>query len=244
MTYVEFRDVNYGQYLDYDGSYGSQCWDLAQFYFTQVLNVPDSVLSGCGWVKNMVLWDWKYQEMMEYFDEVSTIDMQQGDVCIWTGGDGHIAIFDHYDPNDNNCYYFSQNPNPCEVIPVNMEGHHCFRRKKEVTPDPTPVIVPNVERDEYNNQIEVCVPELRVRDEPSLDSSVLGYANEGLYNYFETCNKDDYLWYKIGNRNWIASSDEWTKVYPRVEDEYISLKVLEHDGDYCKVDMSNFYVRK
>lgn len=135
MTYQEFKNKYNGKYIDYDGHHGAQCWDLIQYYNVEVLNVPDTVFSGCGWVGNMVLWDWKYAELMKYFDEVSTIDMQPGDVCIWADPNNekncHVAIFDHYNPDDNNCYYFSQNPNPCKVMVVNMNGHHCFRRKKE-----------------------------------------------------------------------------------------------------------------
>jgi hypothetical protein len=254
MTYQEFKNKYNEQYIDYDGSYGCQCWDLAQFYFTQVLNVPDSVLSGCGWVGNMVLWDWKYAELMEYFDEVSTIDMQQGDVCIWANPDNeqncHIAIFDYYNRDDNNCYYFSQNPNPCRVMVVNMEGHHCFRRKKETPPappEPTPVITPNVERDETRDQIEVLpdTKELRVRNLPGLDEEIIGYANPGFYNYFETVEKDDYTWYRISDNNWIAYSDEWEKVYPgKPKEEFIQLKVLDKKDGYVLVDLGQVWIKE
>ena len=251
MTYQEFKNKYNGKYIDYDGAYGCQCWDLGQYYFTEVLNVPDSVLSGCGWVGNMVLWDWKYEQMMEYFDEVSTIGMQQGDVCIWANPNNeqncHIAIFDYYNPDDNNCYYFSQNPNPCQVMPVNMNGHHAFRRKQAIPPappEPTPVITPNVPRDEYRDQIEVIVPELNVRTSPGLDGQKIGFANPGLYNYFESVDADGYTWYRISDNNWIASSDEWTKLYPKKEDEYIQLKVLDKKEGYVLVDLGKVWVKE
>lgn len=240
MTYQEFKKKYNECYVDYDNAYSSQCWDLIQYYNVEVLNVPDSVFSGCGWVKNMVLWDWKYEELLKYFDEVDTHQMQQGDVCIWTGGDGHVAIYDHYNKEDNNCYYFSQNPNPCRVIPVNMDGHHAFRRKGYT---PSPTITNNVERNEKYNQIEVLVDNLRVRDFPSLDSSVLGYANMGLYNAINYVENEGYRWCKIAEGNFIATSDEWTRDYPATKDEYISLKVLERDGNYVKVD-SNIYIKE
>ncbi len=193
----------------------------------------------------MVLWDWKYAELMQYFDEVPTIDMQQGDVCIWTGGDGHVAVFDYYNPNDNNCYYFSQNPNPCQVMAVNMDGHHAFRRKKETppAPEPTPVITPNVQRDEKRDQIEVLVDNLRVRIAPGLDSQIIGYANRGLYNYLETAEVDGYVWYRISDNNWIASNEEWTKVYPKKEDKYTKLKVLDEKDGYYLVDLGKIWIK-
>ncbi len=124
MTYVEFKNKYNGKRVDYDGSYGSQCWDLAQFYFTEVLGLPASVLSGCGLVSNM-LYGEKRKQLDKYFDEVKTTEMVQGDVCIWEYG--HIAIFDNWDGKQ--CYYFSQNPNPSKVMPLTGNGLHAFRLK-------------------------------------------------------------------------------------------------------------------
>lgn len=124
MTYQEFKDKYNGKYTDYDGCYGCQCWDLAQRYITEVLKLPDSILSGCGLVSNM-LYPPKRKDLDEYFDEVSIYEMNQGDICIWEYG--HIAIFDNWDGNA--CWYFSQNPNPCQVMQVNAGGLHAFRIK-------------------------------------------------------------------------------------------------------------------
>ena len=135
MTYNEFKNKYNGRYVDYDGSYGSQCWDLAEFYFTECLGLPASVLGGCGLVSNM-LYQPKRAELDKYFDEVPTNDMRQGDVCIWEYG--HIAIFDNWD--GNSCWYFSQNPNPCKVMTINVGGLHAFRLKgSEPEPIPEPI---------------------------------------------------------------------------------------------------------
>ena len=248
MTYQEFKNKYNEQYIDYDGAYGNQCWDLAQYYNVEVLNVPDSVLSGCGYVKNMILWDWKLAQLLEYFDEVDVHNMNQGDVCIWTGGyGGHIAIFDNWD--GNNCWYFSQNPNPCRVMTVSGLGDpRAFRRKGNTppTPEPTPVITPNVERDETRDQIEVLegITDLRIRTTPGLNGEVIGHANPGFYNYLEVVDADGYMWYRISDNNWIAYSDEWERVYPKKEDEYVSFKVIEKEGNYKKIDLSDVYVKK
>lgn len=251
MTYQEFKNKYNGKYIDYDGAYGCQCWDLGQYYFTEVLNVPDSVLSGCGWVGNMVLWDWKYAQMMEYFDEVSTIGMQQGDVCIWADPNNeqkcHIAIFDYYNADDKNCYYFSQNPNPCKVMAVNMNGHHAFRRKQAIPPappEPTPVITPNVERDEYKDQLEVKVEKLRIRISPSLEGQIIGFANPGFYNYLETTEADGYVWYRISDNNWIAYNEEWENIYPKKEKEYKQFEVLDKKDGYVLIDLGKVWINE
>ena len=127
MTYKEFVKKYNGKYTDYDGCYGFQCWDLAQRYFTEVLKLPASVLSGCGLVSNM-LKDPKRKVLDKYFDEVKT--PKQGDVAIWSYG--HIAIYDHAKN-----YYFSQNPNPCRVIQINRGGVYYFRLKQKATPKPS-----------------------------------------------------------------------------------------------------------
>ena len=133
--YNEFKNKYNNQYTDYDGYYGSQCWDLAQRYFVEYLGVPEYVLSGCGLVSNM-LNEPKRSELLKYFDEISIYEMGPGDVCIWEYG--HIAIFDNWDGNQN--WYFSQNPNPCQVMTINRDGLHAFRLKGLYQPEPTPVV--------------------------------------------------------------------------------------------------------
>ena len=130
MTYQEFKDKYDGTYVDYDGQYGAQCWDLGEVYFTEVLGLPASVLAGCGYVSNM-LYPPKRDVLNEYFDEIDPVTAQTGDVAIWE--QAHIAIVDR---NANgNLFYFSQNPNPCQVMTITNYGLHIFRLKG-VKPEP------------------------------------------------------------------------------------------------------------
>lgn len=129
--YKEFRYKYYGKYIDYDGEYGHQCWDLAQEYFVNYLGVPAYVLGGCDLVSNM-LYPPKIDELHEYFVDIPLDQMDMGDVVIWEYG--HIAVFDNWD--GCSCWYFSQNPNPCELMIINRGGAHAFRLK---TNDPSPI---------------------------------------------------------------------------------------------------------
>ena len=45
MTYEQFKNKYNGEYLDWDGQFSAQCWDLAQYYFTECLGVPAYVVS-------------------------------------------------------------------------------------------------------------------------------------------------------------------------------------------------------
>lgn len=213
MKYIEFRDKYNGKYIDVDGQFGAQCWDLGQRYFTECLGLPASVLGGCGLVSNM-LYSPKREVLDKYFKEVSIREMYEGDVVIWEYG--HIAIFDHWD--GKNCWYFSQNPNPCQVMTIGSGGYHAFRLKKDAPKLPTPV-----ERDTSVNQVEVIIDQLNVRVKPSVKVQSLGFAKKGFYNVIESCKSEGYLWYKIGTDNWIAYDSEWETYYPKEEQDYKKL---------------------
>lgn len=207
MTYVEFRNKYNGKYIDYDGQYGAQCWDLGQKYFTECLGLPPSVLGGCGLVSNM-LYPPKREVLDKYFDEVKLTEMQPGDVVIWTYG--HIAIFDNWDGKD--WHFFSQNypkGSNCHIQIIYEDTPYAFRLKSK-----KPAITPNVQRDETKEQIYVKVPELRVRTTPSLNGEILGFASIGYYNVYDTKEADGYKWYQIADNNWVAYDSEWEDYYP------------------------------
>lgn len=236
MTYEQFKNKYNHKYVDYDGYYGYQCWDLAQFYFTECLGLPASVLSGCGVAKNM-LYGEKRKLMDKYFNEVPTNAMYPGDVCIWDCGEaGHIAMFDHWDGSQN--WYFSQNPNPSEVINCELPNLHAFRLKAKQE------VAPNVERDESKTQIKVIVPNLNVRIEAGRYASSIGFAHEGYYDIYETYNYDGYTWYKIADHQWVAYSPEWIEICPaKQEDEYVKFKVLNKKDGYVEIDLGKVLVK-
>ena len=146
MTYKEFVKKYNGKYTDFDGAYGYQCWDLAQRYITEVLDLPSSILSGCGLVSNM-LKPPKINTMLKYFTEVKT--GRQGDIAIWEYG--HIAIVDHSD------YYFSQNPNACKVIQIKRKGVHFFRKKGTGTKELVDQILHVGSRVQFNGVFKVDI---------------------------------------------------------------------------------------
>lgn len=124
-------------------------------------------------VSNM-LYPPKRKELDKYFDEVPTNAMEQGDVCIWEYG--HIAILDHWDGSAN--WYFSQNPNPCQVMKIGSNGLHAFRLKGS-KPAPAP-------QERYLN-LQPTVNSWTVYKTsnyyiPSKESDVAGHLNPQKYN--------------------------------------------------------------
>ena len=157
--YQEFKNKYNGKYTDYDGYYGAQCWDLAQRYLVNYLGVPEWVLSGSGLVSNML--DRDREELNQYFDEISIYEMNPGDVCIWEYG--HIAIFDNWDGNQN--WYFSQNPNPCQVMPINRDGLHAFRLKGVYQSEPPKVEEPKEEIVVEDTKVKELEEQIKLKDE-------------------------------------------------------------------------------
>ncbi len=217
MTYQEFKNKYNGKYTDYDGYYGCQCWDLAQRYFVEVLGLPDSILSGCGLVSNM-LYPPKRKELDKYFDEVSVYEMNTGDVCIWEYG--HIAIFDNWD--GVSCWYFSQNPNPCQIMQVNEGGLHAFRIKKS-------------KDDVYNLGNYKTLYNMNVRENPSINSKikkVKELTQDGKRNATST-NPEDNAVYKKGT---IFTAKEIIKnnnyIWAKSPSGYICLE--DSNTKYCE----------
>ena len=81
--------------------------------------------------------------------------------------------------------------------------------------DVLPPIVDPVERDEYVNQLLEKSSKLRVRMNPSLSGTILGYLKADVYyNWYEIVEADGYEWYKIADNQWVAKTSTMV-IYPR-----------------------------
>ena len=141
-----------------------------------------------------------------------------------TGNHFHItANFGKYygllqNNNGKWCYTYEKSLLPSEAFYldfsyttiVNSRGYAFLEIPKEK------YIGKPVNRDKNNNQLEVKVKDLRIRANPSLNAKILGYINEGIYNYTDIQESDGYAWYYIGI-GWIAYSVEWFNVYEKEE---------------------------
>ena len=155
---------------------------------------------------------------------------QSADMSWYKNSYGVWMFNNEYDPSD--CY-FVDDTNIIEGYGLNWK-----------TTADLPLITPNVDRDEKKDQIEVKIENLRVRKQPSLNGDVLGYASLGFYNYYEVADVDGYIWYRIADNQWIAFNEEWETVYPKKEDEFIQLKVLDKKDGYVLVDLGQVYIKE
>lgn len=81
--------------------------------------------------------------------------------------------------------------------------------------DVLPSVVEPVERNEYLDQLLEKSSKLRVRMNPSLSGTIIGYLKADVYyNWYEIAEADGYEWYKIANNQWVAKTSTMV-VYPR-----------------------------
>ena len=108
MTLDEFIAKYNGKPIDFDKTYGAQCFDLYRQYCQEVLNVPQSPPTGDQGAKR--IWDTYLQE---YFEKISNSPDNfplKGDIVIWGdsyGPYGHVAVCTEATANTFKC--FSQN---------------------------------------------------------------------------------------------------------------------------------------
>lgn len=90
MTIDEFLNKYQNKSNDFDGVYGSQCFDLFQFYNRDVVGAP--FVTGAG-AKD--IWNTYPKDFYERIDNNPTNYPKKGDVMIWGdkhGAYGHVAI--------------------------------------------------------------------------------------------------------------------------------------------------------
>lgn len=115
------------------------------------------------------------------------------------------------------CYTYDKSLLPNEAFYIDSNyttiksaNGYTFKEK------PTDRVGTPVPRNDNNNQIEIVVDNLRVRNKGTTTGSILGYANKGIYTYLQTSNANGYTWYEIENGKWVAYNNSWIKVYDKV----------------------------
>lgn len=81
MGFNEFKTGNLGRYIDIDGYYGAQCWDLYARY-CQYLGVPFANCTVTGYVQD--IWTQRNSNgMTKYFDEIPFDQCRAGDIIVF-----------------------------------------------------------------------------------------------------------------------------------------------------------------
>ena len=117
-SFDSFVSQNLNRYIDVDGAYGAQCWDLWELYCRNVIGcsgISTQYSSHPGYA--IALWDgYASNGASTYFNQVSaSATPRKGDVAIWKFGQtyypqSHVALV--LGDAGTNLYVFSQNSSP------------------------------------------------------------------------------------------------------------------------------------
>lgn len=137
-----------------------------------------------------------------------------GDIVVWNGNYGHVAFIEEM-----------INPSTALISQYKSGKKDSFSNYQwKVGTSYTGTLlgylhydtISPVARNTKVNQVKVNDDSLRVRTNPNLQGTIIGYAPVGYYNVISSSNADGYTWYQIEKGKYIANVS--TKYYPASED--------------------------
>ena len=94
MTFDEWVKKNVGRGIDYDGTYGVQCVDLAKHYIKNVLGItPQSIGNAIEYYNKRKTSEYLTKNF-KWIDNTPEFVPKKGDLCVFTSksGNGHISV--------------------------------------------------------------------------------------------------------------------------------------------------------
>ena len=232
MTYQEFVNKYNGKFWDFDGCYGVQCCDLANYYFTEVFGIPKTDLfkfaNACNYYSDFTAFSGTIQKKFTRIANMPEFVPKKGDVVVWkstlNGGPGHIAIATG--EGDTNYFYsYDQNwtGNHDKMTKVKHNYNHVYGvlrpiDQSKITGGKTSSTVKGansigtVLRPDY---YVITADTLNVRSEPNTSAKIVGTKKKGTQVYcYSFCYGKNTTWAKIDG-GYICINEN-TKNYVRV----------------------------
>lgn len=94
MTFNKWVKENLGKAIDYDGTYGVQCVDLAKHYIKNVLGItPQSIGNAIEYYNKRKTSEYLTKNF-KWIDNTAEFIPKKGDLCVFTSksGNGHISV--------------------------------------------------------------------------------------------------------------------------------------------------------
>ena len=94
MTFEKWVKQNIGKGIDYDGTYGVQCVDLAKHYIKNVLGItPKSIGNAIEYYNKRKTSEYLTKNF-KWIDNTAEFIPKKGDLCVFTSrsGNGHISV--------------------------------------------------------------------------------------------------------------------------------------------------------
>lgn len=94
MTFNKWVKENLGKGIDYDGTYGVQCVDLAKHYIKNVLGVTPQSIGNAIEYYNKRKTNEYLTKNFKWIDNTAEFIPKKGDLCVFTSksGNGHISV--------------------------------------------------------------------------------------------------------------------------------------------------------
>lgn len=94
MTFNKWVKENLGKGIDYDGTYGVQCVDLAKHYIKNVLGITPQSLGNAIEYYNKRKTSEYLTKNFKWIDNTAEFIPKKGDLCVFTSksGNGHISV--------------------------------------------------------------------------------------------------------------------------------------------------------
>lgn len=94
MTFDKWVNDNLGRGIDYDGTYGVQCVDLAKHYIRHVLGITPQSIGNAIEYYNKRRTSSYLTKNFDWIDNTPSFIPKKGDLCVFTSksGNGHISV--------------------------------------------------------------------------------------------------------------------------------------------------------
>ena len=125
--------------------------------------------------------------------------------------------------------------------------NYCYKIHKtkntmhyDIKPPAYSIVVQPVNRDENKDQIKVLAKKLNVREDATTKANSVGYATtNAIYNYYDVRRNENYDWFKIADKQWVANNGKYLDVYTKPEPKPIPKPEPKPDPIPDKVDELN-----
>ena len=124
MTFEKWVKKNIGRGIDYDGTYGVQCVDLAKHYIKNVLGItPQSIGNAIEYYNKRKTSEYLTKNF-KWIDNTAEFIPKKGDLCVFTSrsGHGHISVATG-DGTTSYFYSYDQNFPKAKHEPMTLIKH-------------------------------------------------------------------------------------------------------------------------
>lgn len=224
--YYNYRSNVLGKYIDRDGAYGAQCWDL-YFDYCEKMGFRGVNCTSSGYVKDIWL-NRKSNGMLTHC--IETTQLQPGAIVVFKEVPNvtpysHIAIFDS-DVNGQCGRFLGENQGAsngvCNIVvfPYSAMYDTCFIPKSMILSENTEAVLNYIPSD-FKREIGTFYPSctIKIRRAPSLKGKDTGlYYTSGMHvQYDGYVKREGYCWISwIGadnSRRWMACGELNSKGY-------------------------------